>query len=49
VILAAAADQTAEFKRRLRKLAANATTSNLRDDDVREVIDLVTVAQELEE
>jgi hypothetical protein len=37
-ILAAADDQTAEFKRRLRKLVENATTSNLGDDDVREVV-----------
>ncbi len=48
-ILASADDQTAEFKRRLRKLVENATTSNLGDDDVREVIELVTVAPELEE
>lgn len=47
--LASADDQTAEFKRRLRKLVENATTSNLGDDDVREVIELVTVASDLEE
>ena len=48
-ILASTDDQTAEFKRRLRKLVENATTSNLGDDDVREVIELVSVAPELEE
>lgn len=47
--LALADDQTAEFKRRLRKLIENATTSNLGDDDVREVIELATVTSELEE
>jgi regulator of replication initiation timing len=47
--LASADDQTVEFKRRLRKLVENATTSNLGDDDVREVIELVTVTSELEE
>ncbi len=47
--LASADDQTAEFKRRLRKLVENATTSNLGDDDIREVIELVTIASELEE
>lgn len=41
--LAAATDQTPEFRRRLRKLIENATLSNLGDDDVREVIELATV------
>ncbi|HEX7894941.1 MAG TPA: hypothetical protein VF447_12170 [Terriglobales bacterium] len=47
--LASAGDQTAEFKRRLRKLVENATISNLADDDVREVIELATVEAVLEE
>lgn len=47
--LASAVDQTVEFKRRLRKLIENATTSNLMDDDVREVIELATVEAVLEE
>jgi hypothetical protein len=47
--LAAAVDQSAEFKRRLRKLIENATTANLGDDDVREVIELVKVDDGLED
>ena len=47
--LAAAADQSTEFKRRLRKLIENATTSNLGDDDVREVIELAKVDDDLED
>lgn len=47
--LDAAIDQSPEFKRRLRKLIENATTSNLRDDDVREVIELATVDDSLED
>ncbi len=47
--LASAEHQTAEFKRRLRKLVENATISNLADDDVREVIKLATVEVVLEE
>jgi hypothetical protein len=47
--LAGAADQSAEFKRRLRKLIENATTSNLADDDVREVIELAKVDDDLED
>ena len=48
-VLGSADDQTAEFKRRLRKLIENATTSNLGDDDVREVIELAAVASDPEE
>lgn len=47
--LAGAADQTEEFKRRLRRLVENATTSNLPDADVRDVIELTTVAIEAED
>jgi hypothetical protein len=47
--LAAASDQTPEFRRRLRKLIENATLSNLGDDDVREVIELATVDTSSEE
>lgn len=47
--LAAAVDQSNEFKRRLRKLIENATTSNLGDDDVREVIELAKVDDDLED
>ena len=47
--LAAAVDQSTEFKRRLRKLIENATTSNLGDDDVREVIELAKVDDDLED
>ncbi|MEO3470936.1 hypothetical protein AAFN86_03640 [Roseomonas sp. CAU 1739] len=47
--MAAAADQSPEFRRRLRKLIENATTSNLGDDDVREVIELATVDDGLED
>ncbi|WP_041545889.1 MULTISPECIES: hypothetical protein [Chelativorans] len=47
--LSAAVDQSAEFKRRLRKLIENATTSNLGDDDVREVIELATIDDGLED
>lgn len=47
--LAAAVDQSPEFKRRLRKLIENATASNLGDDDVREVIELVTVDDVLDD
>lgn len=47
--LASASDQTAEFKRRLRKLIENTATSNLGDDDVREVIELATVEAGLED
>lgn len=41
--LALADDQTAEFKRRLRRLIENATVANLADSDVREVIELVSI------
>jgi len=47
--LAAAVDQSEEFKRRLRKLIENATTSNLTDNDVREVIELAKVDDGLED
>lgn len=47
--LADAVDQSAEFKRRLCKLIENATISNLADDDVREVIELATVDDGLED
>ena len=47
--LASAADQTDEFKRRLRRLVENAITSNLADDDVREVIELATVDETAED
>jgi len=47
--LASADDQSREFKRRVRKLIENAMTGNLADDDVREVIELVTVEDELED
>jgi CRISPR/Cas system-associated endonuclease Cas3-HD len=47
--LAAAVDQSEEFKRRLRKLIENATTSNLADNDVREVIELAKVDDGLED
>ncbi len=42
-VLVSAHDQTDEFKRRLRRLIENATTANLGDDDVREVIELTSV------
>jgi hypothetical protein len=41
--LASATDQTPEFKRRLRRLIENATTENLADSDVQEVIELAFV------
>ena len=47
--LAGAPDQTEEFKRRLRRLIENATTSNLADDDVRDVIQLATVDEGAED
>ncbi len=48
-ILAGAVDQTPEFKRRLRKLIENATIGNLVDNDVREVIELAVVDENLED
>lgn len=47
--LASADDQTPEFKRRLRRLIENATTGNLSDGDVQEVIELALVDDELED
>ena len=47
--LSAAVDQSEEFKRRLRKLIENATTSNSTDNDVREVIELTKVDDGLED
>ncbi len=47
--LASADDQTAEFKRRLRKLIENATIANLGDNDVREVIELASVEAVVED
>jgi transcriptional/translational regulatory protein YebC/TACO1 len=41
--LASATDQTPEFKRRLRRLIENATTENLPDSDVQEVIELAFI------
>jgi hypothetical protein len=41
--LASVTDQTPEFKRRLRRLIENATTENLADSDVQEVIELAFV------
>ena len=41
--LASVGEQTAEFKRRLRRLIENATVANLADNDVREVIELAWV------
>ncbi|HVZ91645.1 MAG TPA: hypothetical protein VG843_08340 [Rhizomicrobium sp.] len=41
--LAAAHEQSTEFKRRLRRLIENVTIGNLADDDVREVIELAVV------
>ncbi|MDK1389899.1 hypothetical protein QN224_31695 [Sinorhizobium sp. 8-89] len=48
-VLASATDQSDEFKRRLRKLVENATIGNLTDDDVREVIGLISVSLTEEE
>ena len=36
-------DQSSELKRRLRRLIENVTQSNLGDEDVRQVIELVNV------
>ena len=47
--LASTDDQTAEFKRRLRKLIENATIANLGDNDVREVIELASVEAVVED
>lgn len=46
--LASADEQTSEFKRRLRRLIENATTGNLSDSDIQEVIELATISEELE-
>ena len=48
-VLDSAADQTAEFRRRLQRLMENATISNLGDADVREVIELATVDETAED
>ena len=48
-VLASAADQTEEFKRRLRRLVENATIGNLADADVREVIELATIDEAVED
>ena len=47
--LATADDQSKEFKRRLRKLIENATTGNLADADIREVIELACISDKLED
>lgn len=47
--LVGATDQTEEFKRRLRRLIENATAGNLPDPDVRDVIELATVAPDAED
>jgi hypothetical protein len=39
-------DQSAEFKRRFRKLLENVVTGNLDDTDVRQVVELLTVNEE---
>ncbi len=48
-VLGGLAGQSAEFKRRLRKLIENATVSTLRDDEVQQVIDLATVDEGADE
>jgi hypothetical protein len=48
-ILSAAHDQTREFRQRLRKLIENATLGNFTDDDVREVIELAMIDEEIED
>ena len=47
--LASADDQTSEFKRRLRRLIENATTGNLSDGDVKDVIELASVDEPVED
>ena len=48
-VLASAADQSDEFKRRFRQLIENTATGNMLDSDIAEVVRLAAVPNSLED